>query len=484
MKKTVGVLVCIVLLVLASCGQQASPATEMALAPSETPLSPTDTPMPPTATPVPPTETPLPPTATAVPPSATPTPTPIPPTATATPTPEPFPGPDFAGIVVTFDGRTCTVSGTGELPAGEHQFVVNNLSDQRVALQLNRYLCGHTYQDMVELQGVQGQGISRGPAAEWVLFPEHSVVRDRSTGDFTYTYSLESVGEYGVTLWNHIAQSLTLCAPLQVTQGPSALPPTQAGDSVRCVSANGLERAYLLHIPAGWTSQEPVPVVFVFHGWGLSATLAQSDWGLDDVADVANFLAAYPVGVGWSWNDGGKIGYAATHNLNESEFVRQMLSDLSTVASIDPKRIYAMGYSQGGMLAYRLACEMSDIFAAIAPLAACMTYGRCQPQQAVSVIHVHGLADGHVPYSGGGPDNYPPVESGIAAWVEFSGCTGSAEVESLSDQVTRTAYASCEAGTAVELYTIESGEHRQPGFGFHRDLASTFWDFFAAHPKP
>ena len=206
----------------------------------------------------------------------------------------------------------------------------------------------------------------------------------------------------------------------------------------------------------------------------------QVHYGWDEVADLANFLVVYPAGVQSSWNAGGTLGYAASQNLNESAFVRQMLSDLSTVASIDPKRIYATGLSMGGMLAYRLACEMSDIFAAIAPFSACMQYSRCQPQQAVSVIHVHALDDGTVPYSGGGPYNTPPVESAIAAWVEFSGCTGSAEVESLSEGVTHTTYAPCEAGTAVELYTIESVGHRLAGHGF----TSTFWDFFAAHPKP
>jgi polyhydroxybutyrate depolymerase len=163
--------------------------------------------------------------------------------------------------------------------------------------------------------------------------------------------------------------------------------------------------------------------------------------------------------------------------------VRQMLSDLSTVASIDPKRIYAAGFSQGGMLAYRLACEMSDTFAAVASVSGPMTYRLCQPQQAVSVMHVHGLADEYVPYSGGGPDNYPPVEPGIAAWVGFAGCTGSSEVESLSEGITHTTYAPCEAGTAVELYTIESIRHSLPPMR-GMSIAEVIWDFFAAHPKP
>jgi polyhydroxybutyrate depolymerase len=211
----------------------------------------------------------------------------------------------------------------------------------------------------------------------------------------------------------------------------------------------------------------------------------QSDSGLDDIADVANLLVVYPEGVERSWNAGGaQPGYAAANDLDEAAFVGQMLSDLGTVASIDPKRIYAVGMSQGGTLAYRLACEMSDIFAAIAPVAAFKPrLPPCRPQQAVSVIHVHGLADEIVPYSGGGPYGLPPVEPGIKFWVDFAGCFGSAVVERLSNGVTHTAYASCEAGTAVELYTIESGHHVWP----QEDLfpaTEILWEFFAAHPKP
>jgi polyhydroxybutyrate depolymerase len=336
---------------------------------------------------------------------------------------------------------------------------------------------------VVEIPGVQNQQLAATAAEHtWISFPECSMERNRSTGDFIHTCSLGQVGEYGIAVEGH--STTLLCAPLKVIDGGSPQSPTQAGDSARCVTVNGLDRGYLVHIPAGWTSQEPVPVVFVFHGWTVSATAMQLTWEWDEVADLANFLVVYPVGVQWSWNSSqSDPGYAASQSLNESAYVRQMLSDLSTVASIDPKRIYAMGHSQGGMLAYRLACEMSDTFAAIASVAGPMTYRLCQPQQAVSVIHVHGLADEYVPYSGGGGYGSPPVESGIAAWVEFSGCTGSAEVETLSEGVTHTTYAPCEAGTAVELYTIESAGHfRQPPLVM--SSVEVIWDFFAAHPKP
>jgi hypothetical protein len=169
MKNAFGILVCIVLLLLAGCGNQAPPATEMALASTETLLPPTATPVPPTATPVPPTATPLPPTATPVPPTATPVPpteTPLPPTATpgpptATPGPSPTPTPlptsceGVEGICLelTFDGETCTYAGPTELKRGWVTLVFISSSKEATAVNLFRHPTGMTHQDMIDLLG-------------------------------------------------------------------------------------------------------------------------------------------------------------------------------------------------------------------------------------------------------------------------------------------------------------------------------------------
>jgi polyhydroxybutyrate depolymerase len=168
-----------------------------------------------------------------------------------------------------------------------------------------------------------------------------------------------------------------------------------------------------------------VPVVFVFHGWRNTASSFQPV-GLKEMADANGFLLVTPDGSGpgddTSWNAGGCCGSAAADEVDEAAFVRQMLSDLGTLANLDPRRIYAAGFSNGAMLVYRLACEMSDTFAAVAPLAGTLFYTPCQPQQPVSVVHVHGLADTIVPYAGGGDlisGGFPSVEQSIAtcSWM-------------------------------------------------------------------
>lgn len=287
---------------------------------------------------------------------------------------------------------------------------------------------------------------------------------------------------------------------------PTAVPPTatlaptvtaeptiKPGDSRRKLMVNDLERSYLLHIPPGLNSQQPVPVIFAFHGMDLTAMSMSNMAELDDGADQAKFLVVYPEGVQFNLFKGWNLDLGSTGDVNELTFIRQMLSDLNTIAIIDPRRVYAVGFSMGGDLAYQLACD-TDIFAAIASVSARMEYGACQPSQAVSVLHVHGLIDPFVTSSA-------VVEQGIATWVQLNECTGPAQVEELChtfvDQikkldectdsaqvdVTHTTYASCQAGAVVELYTIASGRHVWPS-QYEPPFSQIIWDFFAAHPKP
>lgn len=265
-------------------------------------------------------------------------------------------------------------------------------------------------------------------------------------------------------------------------------PAIQTTDHERSLTIDRLERTYLLHIPPDLDRYRPAPVVFVFHGFAESGYYARLTYSFDEFADASGFIVVYPNGTGssLSWNAGMCCGYAVINNVDEAAFVRRILTDLGTIARIDPKRLYAAGFDNGAMLSYRLACEMSSTFAAIAPVAGVFIYyGPCQPQQPVAVIHVHGLNDTVVPYAGGGfpgfGAEYSPVSYGIATWVRLDGCTGSAQVTK-EGKVTHTAYASCRAGTAVELFTIEGLGHTWPSLN-GTPMTKIIWDFFAGHPK-
>ena len=294
---------------------------------------------------------------------------------------------------------------------------------------------------------------------------------------------------------------LTCTACGQSAAGPTATPEPTAtpaptippGDSTRTLVVGDLERNYLLHIPPGLDSQRPVPVVFVFHGLSMLADDLPTMTGFNDVADTGGFLAVYPNGYSRSWNVSVCCGAAVNEAIDDLAFVRQMLADLETIMPIDPKRIYASGFSNGAIFSYRLACEMSATFAAVAPVAGWLVTDPCQPQQPVSVVHVHGMNDsytgqtltpGDVGITGTTNIIMPSVEQAVATWAQLDGCSGTAQVEK-QGIITHTVYSSCKAGTAVELYAIEGGPHVwPPPYAFPTASTQMIWDFFKAHPKP
>jgi polyhydroxybutyrate depolymerase len=252
-----------------------------------------------------------------------------------------------------------------------------------------------------------------------------------------------------------------------------------------------MERTYFLHVPEGLNNQQSVPLVFVFHGLQESSTYARIYSGMDNIANVNSFIVVYPDGSGdnsdRSWNAGNCCGYARKNNVDDLAFIRAIIKDVETIVRVDAKRIYAAGFSNGALLSYRLACEMSDTFAAIAPVAGILVDNPCQPVQHVSLIHVHGLTDTVVPFEGGGINpmtNQPfsPVYESVATWVKLDACTGSEKVEQ-NGVVTHTVFGQCAAGVGVELYAVNGNGHNWPS-QYVVPISQIIWEFFAAHPKP
>jgi polyhydroxybutyrate depolymerase len=288
------------------------------------------------------------------------------------------------------------------------------------------------------------------------------------------------------------AAALAGCSPAAATPAvtPTAEPTIPPGDSERQITSESMQRSYLLHVPPGFSATEPAALVFVFHGLAEDGFYMSVVTGMNEVADANGFLVVYPNGTAapgpLSWNAGGCCGYALANQVDEPAFIRAILADVGQMATIDPKRIYATGFSNGALLSYRLGCEMSDTFAAIAPVAGILSQNPCQPDQPVSVIHIHGDGDVSVPYGGGGTNPstglpFPSVERGIAAWVRLDGCADSPEREQLGI-VAHTLYASCRNGSAVELYVVKGLGHAWPPPSI-LPASQVIWEFFAAHPK-
>lgn len=268
-------------------------------------------------------------------------------------------------------------------------------------------------------------------------------------------------------------------------------PTLQPGESQHTLNINGLERTYMLHVPPGLDGSQPVPVVFILHGYDSEIHFEISDMqnmsGFNEIADKNGFIEVYPSGVSGVWNAGTCCGTAVENNVAEISFFRQILKDLEKTVSLDTKRVFATGFSMGGMMAFRLACEMSDTFAAIAPVAGALVLSPCLPNQPVSILQVHGKQDTAIPYAGGlgglmtGKYTFPPVEAGLSLWAQLDGCSDTAKTDQAGIAV-HTVYPGCKAGSSVELYAIDAMGSNWPS-QYVLPISQMIWDFFKAHPK-
>ncbi|HEY7071970.1 MAG TPA: PHB depolymerase family esterase [Acidimicrobiales bacterium] len=282
----------------------------------------------------------------------------------------------------------------------------------------------------------------------------------------------------------------------------TAAPTTPGVDVPVVLRSGGLDRTYVVHVPASYDAGHPVPLVLVLHGSGGSAEVADRISGMSAKSDAAGFLAVYPEGTGASatFNAGLCCGYAGRTMIDDVAFVRDVVAHVSADYQVDTRRIYAAGMSNGAMMVHRLGCEMSDVLAAIAPVAGALEVD-CAPAGPVSAIVFHGKADRIVPYAGGPAETVPqgmdpeyePVSTSVDEWATTDGCAGATD-EQVSDSVVHQVRTGCLPGYGVELYSVDGGGHAWPGgeTGWAggdvptTEISATdlIWDFFAAHPKP
>jgi polyhydroxybutyrate depolymerase len=286
--------------------------------------------------------------------------------------------------------------------------------------------------------------------------------------------------------------------------------PLTPGDHSRTLHVDGQERPYLVHVPPRYTPDTPMPVVLAFHGGGANAENMVAFSGLNATADAAGFIVAYPDGTGrlrrmLTFNAGNCCGAAAADNIDDVAFVRHLLDDLDRLANVDRRRVFATGMSNGAMMAYRLASELSDRIAAIAPVGGPMGTLTCRPGRAVSVMHFHGDADAFAPFEGGrgrGPSgtDFFSVDHSIKAWVAANGCRTPPTTKRLPDReqdgttVKEVRYGAGQDGAEVVLVVIEGGGHTWPGReprlrslgASTRDISANdmMWEFFRRHPLP
>lgn len=272
-------------------------------------------------------------------------------------------------------------------------------------------------------------------------------------------------------------------------------------DETDKISVGGTERSYILHVPESLPAGKSVPLVLVFHGGGGHAATMPKFTGFDQQADRAGFIVAYPEGLNTHWSD--------TRGLSPADdvgFIRALVAEVERSHSIDPKRVYATGISNGGFFSNRLACDLTDKIAAIASVAATMPETLmpvCKPSRPISVMFIHGTKDPLVPIEGGAVAHTHgmavSLQQASEFWRSHDMTSPKAVIENLPDtahdgtSVHRESYGGGKQGTEVVVYTIANGGHTWPGgpqylpsllvgkASRNLDATSVIWEFFSKH---
>jgi polyhydroxybutyrate depolymerase len=265
------------------------------------------------------------------------------------------------------------------------------------------------------------------------------------------------------------------------------------GDQDVEVAFAGGTRTVHVHVPSSYDASKPTPVVLDFHGYLSNGPQQDGFAAMSAKAESAGFIAVHPDGTGSSWNAGSCCGDAQAKNVDDVGYVGEILSQLEETACVDDKRVFSTGLSNGGFLSYRLACEMSDRIAAIAPVAGVLGVPTCAPERAVPIMHFHGTSDPLVPYGGNAALGSPSVADTIAKWVALDGCGATPKTTYAKGDVTCQTYDGCAGGAEVVLCTVEGGGHTWPGGSVPSFLGKTttdivatdaMWEFFQKHALP
>lgn len=253
------------------------------------------------------------------------------------------------------------------------------------------------------------------------------------------------------------------------------------GQYQRTMTHDGRSRNYQLHVPTGYDHKTAVPLVFDLHAVSINASLENSMTGLRGKSDKEGFILVQPNGIGMSWN-GGPLCCAPTNNIDDVGFIRAVRDEVVAELCVDEKRVYSTGISNGGYLTHRIACDDTDLVAAIGPVVSNIGWNdlnRCQPSRPIPVTMISG-----------GSDSIEDRRATFARWVELNGCSDSVVVEEIG-VFTCTTHNECDDGVETTHCVGKGVGHCWPGTKFQLypcnqsfNASDYLWDFFKKYRIP
>lgn len=253
-------------------------------------------------------------------------------------------------------------------------------------------------------------------------------------------------------------------------------------------------------VPEGYNASEPAPLIVLLHGYTSHGQRVDNYMGLSAVADEYGFLLVAPEGMREAegdenpyWNASDACCNFYDSGVDDVGYLMSLISRMQTEYSIDERRVYLIGHSNGGFMSYRVAYEHSGTIAAMISLAGATHAGpRTAPEHPVNVLQIHGTADGTIAYQGGEirENRYPGAMASVRQWAAYNGCTDRGRARERRDLDAslpghETGVLSfdvgCRPGGAVELWTITAGAHSPT---VSDSYAAQLVEWLYDHPAP
>src|SRR5579863_3479586 len=272
--------------------------------------------------------------------------------------------------------------------------------------------------------------------------------------------------------------------------------PFAPGTSVQEMIFSGdIQRTYLLHIPRGYRDSVGQPLVLNFHGHGSNAEQEQYRTDFSTLADTYDVIVAYPQGViGPDQRTGWATGPNWNPQTNDVLFVSNLLNRLQSTLCINPLKIFAAGFSNGGGMTNVLACKLAGRFAAFASVSGAYPAvpGGCSPARPVPFFEMHGTGDRIVPYNGSVLKGYPPVTLWLQQWAKRDGCTVGPTIFFNQNYVIGEKWTGCRNHVTIVHYQLGGMGHTWPrhivlryqGNTVNLNATTLIWSFFQHYPLP
>lgn len=241
------------------------------------------------------------------------------------------------------------------------------------------------------------------------------------------------------------------------------------------IKVGSTTRSFIQYTPSA-LSEKPALVISM-HGLGGSGSFQRTMYSLDNLANKEKFIVVYPDG---TFKVSGSNGWDIS-GMSDVNFISAIIDSMASRHKIDRNRVFATGFSMGGMMSYKLACTITDKIAAIAPASGypMSKFGYdnvCKPTGPIPICHFHGTADNVVEYSGLG--------TFVKNFVTSNGCTPTATSSNLSSKIKKEIWTSCDSGSEIIIYHFNNMDHAYPTiatYGFSPN--DTLWSFFKRHPR-